>query len=83
MEGERRKKNRRGSIFSKLIGSYIIFAVIAIVIAVIVMLVSFFISLGGAVNSDFPGLTILEDGSIGNLDEVKALGGWVEEINEE
>ena len=56
---------------------------IAIVIAVIVMLVSFFISLGGAVNSDFPGLTILEDGSIGNLDEVKALGGWVEEINEE
>lgn len=84
MGGETRKKNRRrGSIFSKLIGSYIIFAVIAIVIAVVVMLVSFFISLGGAVNPDFPGLTILEDGSIGNLDEVKALGGWVEELNAE
>lgn len=84
METKWKKRNRhRGSIFRKLMGSYIVFVLIAIVITVSVMIVYLLSSVEGSVSSDFPGLTILEDGSIGNLDDVETLGGWVEELNDD
>lgn len=54
----KKKNRRRGSIFRKLIGSYIIFGLIAILITIIVTMVSLIVSMGGSMISDFPGLTI-------------------------
>lgn len=73
---------KNSSIFRKLIGSYIIFALVAIAIVTGVMVIYLFSALDISETSDFPGLTILEDGSIGNLDDVKTLNGWVEELDE-
>lgn len=83
MQQKVKKRSRhKGSIFRKLMGSYIIFALTAVVITVSVMVIYLLSSADGAGSSEFPGLTILEDGSIGNLEEVKTLGGWVEELDE-
>lgn len=76
-----RKNRRQGSLFRKIMGSYIIFMLIAVVTMVIVIVIYFFLFLGNTVSPTFPGLEILSDGSIGNMDEVKKLGGWVEELN--
>ena len=80
-EAEKRSRNR-GSIFRKLMGSYVIFALIAIVVVTVVMAVYFLTALDLSEDSKFPGLLILEDGSIGNLDDVMTLNGWVEELDE-
>lgn len=81
-QGNRKGKKRKGSIFWKLIISYIIFSMIAIVVTMVSAVVSIVISFfGGNANPDFPGISA-EDGKIGNLAEVDNLGGWVEELDE-
>lgn len=79
-QGNRKGKKKKGSIFWKLIISYIIFSMIAIVVTMVCMAVSIFISFGGS-NPDFPGI-LVEDGKIGNLTEIDNLNGWVEELDE-
>lgn len=78
----RKRKKRKGSIFWKLIVSYVIFSMIAIVVTMVSVVVSIFISFfGGSMNPDFPGISV-EDGKIGNLTEIDNLNGWVEELDE-
>ena len=78
----RKEKEKRGSIFWKLIISYVIFSMIAIVVTLVSVAVSIFISFGGKINPDFPGISV-EDGKIVDLTEVNTLGGWVEELDEQ
>ncbi|MDE5777269.1 MAG: HAMP domain-containing histidine kinase [Lachnospiraceae bacterium] len=81
VQGNRKEKRKKGSIFWKLIVSYVIFSMIAIVVTMISVAVSIFISFGGSINPYFPGI-LVEDGKIGNLTEIDSLGGWVEELDE-
>ncbi len=76
-----RMKKRKGSIFGKLIGSYMIFAFIAIFLVVASLLAFTLFSSGSQGMMDFPGLSVKEDGTIGNLDVVYQFGGWVEELD--
>lgn len=75
------RKKRKGSIFGKLVGSYVIFTMIAIVVTVVSLVVSIIISSGGSTNPNFPWLLLEEDGKISNLSEIYNLGGWVEELD--
>jgi len=76
------KKHKKGSIFRKLIASYIIFSFFAILIVVGVMAAAAVFAVGVGERSGFPGVTIGENGEILNLESVRNLGGWVEELNE-
>lgn len=78
-----RIKRRKGSIFGKLIGSYVIFVLIAIFLVIVSLLAFMLFSPGGRALQDFPGLSIKEDGTIGNLNMVYQFGGWVEELDED
>lgn len=74
-------KKRKGSIFGKLIVSYVIFSMIAIVVTLVSLVVSIIISSGGNTNPNFPGILVEDDGKLSNLTEIYNLGGWVEELD--
>ncbi len=79
------KKNNRkvkGSIFRKLIASYIVFALVAIISTIICIIVSALLSWGDNLDNNFPIATVKEDGEIASVDGVIKLGGWVEQLDE-
>ena len=76
------KKRRKGSIFRKLIASYIIFSFFAILIVIGVGVAAMFRITGFGEESGFPGVAIGENGEILNMDSIQNLGGWVEELDE-
>lgn len=82
MKGKYRIKKQKGSIFSKLIGSYILFALIAVGTALGSFVVAVMAS-GGRTLQSFPGLSVNEDGTIDNLQEVYNFDGWVEVVDSE
>lgn len=80
---ERGKEKHRGSIFGKLIGSYVVFTLIAITITMVSLLIFLMFSDSSIPLQNFPGLTVKEDGNIGYLEEISHLGGWVEELDKD
>ena len=76
-----KKSTRRGSLFGKLIGSYVIFSVAAILLLIAAVLISFVFSFGNVLQEDFPGVTVGADGTIQNLDGIRNMNGWVEKLD--
>lgn len=72
---------KKGSIFQKLVASYIVFAMTAIVIVIGVSVISLILVVEGSSNPDFPALAIDADGNIEDLADIQRLGGWVEELD--
>lgn len=73
---------KKGSIFRKLIVSYIVFAISAIAIVMGVSIISVILAVESNNNPDFPVLAIDADGNIQDLAGIQWLGGWVEELDE-
>lgn len=72
----------RKSIFSKLIGSFILFAVaIAVTFALCLLLEMTFIG-GGDIGKLTPDAIIDEYGNVTDIESVGILGGWIEELDE-
>lgn len=72
----------RKSIFSKLIGSFILFAVaIAVTFALCLLLEMTFIG-GGDIGKLTPDAIIDEYGNVTDIETVGMLGGWIEELDE-
>lgn len=72
----------RKSIFSKLIGSFILFAVaIAVTFALCLLLEMTFIG-GGDIGKLTPDAIIDEYGNVMDIETVGMLGGWIEELDE-
>lgn len=70
------------SIFSKLIGSFILFAVITVFTFILCLMIEgLVIGEGNAVNTQ-PAGAIGEDGTV-NLEYAQKIGGWVEELDGE
>ena len=76
-----KKSRRNGSLFGKLIGSYVIFSLAAILLLIVAVLISFVFSYGNVLKEDFPGITMGEDGTIQNLDGIRKMDGWVEKLD--
>lgn len=77
-----KKRLFRKSIFSKLIGSFILFAVaIAVTFALCLLLETTFIG-GGDIGCLLPDAVVDEYGGVSNIESVGRLGGWVEELDE-
>lgn len=76
-----RAKRRKGSILGKLIGSYVIFSLTAILLAFAGLFVFIIFSFNGRSLQNFPGLAVNTDGSIDHIETVYNLGGWVEELD--
>ena len=72
-----KKSTRRGSLFGKLIGSYVIFSMAAILLLIVAVLISFVFSYGNVLQENFPGITVGADGTIQNLDGIRNMNGWV------
>jgi len=70
MRGESGRENYKGSIFGKLIGSYVAFTLIAIIITLASLFLFLTFSDGGIIFQNFPGLNLKEDGSIEHLEEI-------------
>lgn len=73
---------KKGSIFRKLIASYIVFAMTAVVIVIGVSLASVILAVESSNNMEFPGLAVDDSGNIQDPAGVQQLGGWVEELDE-
>ena len=73
---------KKGSIFRKLIASYIIFSFLAVLFVVGVALAAAVWATGIGEKSGFPGVSTGENGEILNMEHVQNLGGWVEELDE-
>ena len=76
-----KKSRRNGSLFGKLIGSYVIFSLAAILLLIAAVFISFVFSYGNVLQEDFPGITVGEDGTIQNLDGIQKMDGWVEKLD--
>lgn len=73
---------KKGSIFRKLIASYIVFAMTAVVIVISVSLASVILAVENSNNMEFPGIAVDDSGNIQDPAGVQQLGGWVEELDE-
>lgn len=76
------KQHKKGSIFGKLIASYLIFSFFAVLIVVGVLMASTMFAVDTSDNLEFPGITIGKNGEMVNLEKIQNLGGWVEELDE-
>lgn len=74
-------EKHRGSIFGKLIGSYVIFSMVAIILILGSLYLFTVFSSKSPILNNFPGISVEEDGTIGDLDMVYHFGGWVEELD--
>ena len=71
------------SIFSKLVLSYVVFSVLLLVSFIVCMIVTaVFLSNGDDSNMP-PNAFVDEEGNIITMDQIKRLGGWVEELDED
>lgn len=75
------KKKHKRSIYQKLVFSYIIFAVVAIIIVIGCFLVDFMLSIGQNMSEEFPGVPLDEAGQVVSADKIIRLGGWVEQLD--
>ena len=68
-------------IFTKLIGSFFLFLVIVLITFVACLMIEAFSIGGGAIENLMPSNIIDSEGNVKNIDSVKKLGGWVEELD--
>lgn len=78
-----KRKNKRGSIFGKLIGSYFLFAAAAVTTVLVYGVVQLLAFSGGDIDQMNPGALVAEDGTLNPLDVVYRCGGWVECLDEQ
>lgn len=78
-----KRKNKRGSIFGKLIGSYFLFAAAAVVTVLVYGVAQLLAFSGGDIDQMNPGALVAEDGTLSPLDVVYRCGGWVECLDEQ
>lgn len=78
-----KRKNKRGSIFGKLIGSYFLFAAAAVITVLVYGVVQLLAFSGGDIDQMNPGALVAEDGTLSPLDVVYRCGGWVECLDEQ
>ncbi len=72
----------RKSIFTKLIGSFILYAVATVLTFIFCLLLSVVFIGEGDLNRVRPDNVIDENGNVINLDIAQKIGGWVEELDE-
>lgn len=75
------KKKHRKSIYQKLVFSYIVFALTAIVIVIGCLAAGVFFSIGKNVGEDFPGVSLDASGEPVNVSNITDMGGWVEQLD--
>ena len=71
----------RKSIFTKLIGSFILYAVATVLTFILCLLLSVVFIGEGDLNRVRPDNVIDENGNVINLDIAQKIGGWVEELD--
>ena len=71
------------SIFTKLIGSFILYAIMIVLTFILCMILSIVFIGDGDINSVRPDKVIDENGNIVNLETVQKMKGWVEELDGE
>ncbi|MDD6307051.1 MAG: HAMP domain-containing sensor histidine kinase [Clostridiales bacterium] len=80
----RKKYKKKGSIFIKLVISYLLFLSVVVVIFIVGGLIELMAFSGGDdINRLLPSETVMENGSLGPLDAVYSTGGWVEKLDED
>ena len=72
----------RKSIFTKLIGSFILYAVATVLTFILCLLLSLVFIGEGDLNRVRPDNVVDENGNVVNLDIAQKIGGWVEELDE-
>lgn len=71
------------SVFTKLIGCFILYAVTTVLTFILCLLLSIVFIGKGDINRVRPDKVIDENGNVANLDTVQKMGGWVEELDGE
>lgn len=71
------------SIFTKLIGSFILYAIMIVLTFILCLILSIVFIGDGDINSVRPDKVIDENGNIVNLETVQKMKGWVEELDGE
>lgn len=80
----REKRKKKGSIFVKLVVSYILFSFVAIVVVFVCGFLEVLALSGGEdINKCVPAELVMEDGSLDSLDMVCGCGGWVERLDDD
>ena len=74
------KFSMKKRIFTKLIGSFFLFLGIVLITFVACLMIEAF-SIGGELENLMPSHIVDDKGNVKNIDSVKKLGGWVEELN--
>lgn len=75
------KRKHRKSIYQKLVFSYIVFAVTAIVIVIGCLVAGVLLSIGKNAIEDFPGVSLDASGEPVNISDITDIGGWVEQLD--
>ena len=71
------------SIFTKLIGSFLLYAVLIIATFVVCVLLEALIISEGKITKISPESMIDEQGNVTNIEIARNLGGWIEELDAE
>lgn len=71
------------SIFTKLMGSFVLYAVVTILTFVLCLALEAVVIGEGDISSISPNKVIDENGNVINLEIAQKIGGWVEELDEE
>ena len=78
-----KKKKRQKSIFSRLVKSYVLF-ILGTILMYLVVAVAMLMYLGnGNVDNVSPQTVVKNDGTVNDIEVLKRVGGWVEEVDEE
>lgn len=71
------------SIFTKLFGCFILYAVIMVITFLLCLLAELLIMTKGNPESVFPDNIFDENGEVASLETIQSVGGWVEELDDE
>ena len=74
---------KKKQIYRKLLASYFLFAIIAIVLVIAFTALIFQVMSNGKAFTLLPQRIIREDGELGNTKMLTAVGGWIEELNDD
>ena len=77
------RKKRKKSIFSRLVKSYVLFLTLSVVLYLGVVVLFLTLVGNGNARNIYPNAIVEKDGSIKNLEALKNIGGWIDELNED
>lgn len=69
------------SIFTKLLGCFLVFPVLLITTALLCLLLTFISVSSGNIENLFPYSHVDSEGNVHNLEDITVLGGWIEELD--